>query len=450
MKETKIYVSATQAKKIHKINADHTANWAESIFNTGHVTAHTPYEANLIIDWLNDQKKDIYFTVKRNPKKKNILKGGKGDALTVDDVDQNELRMGMMIEMEHTDDKWIALEIVLDHLAEFPDYYTRLVIMENSAKKKIKSNPTKPNEDLIDFVMSVIDSDEYEAKAVATILIEKYDLKFPFSDEDPKKEAKEEKLANIIIKTLDDLPPMLPPMPEPKNKFLKKFDDYRYDYFQPKVRNMNNYIQDIKFKVEREDNGYWYIDEIEGSSPDEAVENYFEWYDLDRSFLKSNPEEKKSVGKKVYTSGNMFYETVWPNGQSEGYMYELRGLEGAIETLVAKIGADRYIKLEGKEKTEKQAIDKFYDYITQQKLKSNPRKTYSDYNYYSINNDGEIISGWSYKQDALDDKKESALEERGIYEVKKIAHHSRADKEAVKRFNERCNYKGNKPISEDW
>lgn len=71
----------------------------------------------------------------------NILKGGKGDALNIDEVDQNELRMGMAIEMEHTDDKWIALEIVLDHLAEFPDYYTRLLKMEKEAKK-LKSNPT--------------------------------------------------------------------------------------------------------------------------------------------------------------------------------------------------------------------------------------------------------------------------------------------------------------------
>lgn len=88
-------------------------------------------------------------------------------------------------------------------------------------------------------------------------------------------------------------------------------------------------------------------------------------------------------------------------------------------------------------------------------VKSNPTlfplKQYSDYNYYSINSKGEVISGWSYKQDALDDKNESEHEERsGIYEVKKIVHHSRADKEAVKRFNKRNHFKGNKPASEDW
>jgi hypothetical protein len=86
-----------------------------------------------------ERQKDLKeFKLKKNPKKKNTLKGGKGDNLTVDDVDQNELRMGMMVEMEHTDDKWIALEIVLDHLAEFPDYYTRLLKMEKEAEEESK------------------------------------------------------------------------------------------------------------------------------------------------------------------------------------------------------------------------------------------------------------------------------------------------------------------------
>jgi gamma-glutamylcyclotransferase (GGCT)/AIG2-like uncharacterized protein YtfP len=49
--------------------------------------------------------------------------------------------MGMRVEMEHTDDKYIALEIVLDHLAEFPDYYTRLLKMEKEAEKSLKKNP---------------------------------------------------------------------------------------------------------------------------------------------------------------------------------------------------------------------------------------------------------------------------------------------------------------------
>lgn len=50
------------------------------------------------------------------------------------DVDQDELKKGINIEMEHTDDESIAKEIALDHLSEIPDYYTRLIGMENDVE----------------------------------------------------------------------------------------------------------------------------------------------------------------------------------------------------------------------------------------------------------------------------------------------------------------------------
>ena len=56
--------------------------------------------------------------------------------VTESDVDPKELKTGIKIEMEHVSNKWIAKRIALDHLAEFPDYYTRLVKMEKEAEKK--------------------------------------------------------------------------------------------------------------------------------------------------------------------------------------------------------------------------------------------------------------------------------------------------------------------------
>lgn len=41
-----------------------------------------------------------------------------------------ELAAGIAVEKEHTDNPAEAREIALDHLAEFPDYYTRLAKME--------------------------------------------------------------------------------------------------------------------------------------------------------------------------------------------------------------------------------------------------------------------------------------------------------------------------------
>jgi hypothetical protein len=42
------------------------------------------------------------------------------------DADKKELEMGIKVEMEHTKNKAVAKRIALDHLAEMPDYYTRL------------------------------------------------------------------------------------------------------------------------------------------------------------------------------------------------------------------------------------------------------------------------------------------------------------------------------------
>jgi hypothetical protein len=61
-----------------------------------------------------------------------ILGTGKAkkEKITEKDVDSKELKLGTKVEMEHTKNKAIAKRIALDHLAELPDYYTRLLKME--------------------------------------------------------------------------------------------------------------------------------------------------------------------------------------------------------------------------------------------------------------------------------------------------------------------------------
>lgn len=54
--------------------------------------------------------------------------------ITEKDVDAEQLAMGIEVEKEHTDDPEIAKMIALDHLAEIPDYYTRLKKMEDEAE----------------------------------------------------------------------------------------------------------------------------------------------------------------------------------------------------------------------------------------------------------------------------------------------------------------------------
>ncbi len=59
--------------------------------------------------------------------------------------DAEQLRMGMDVELEHglhdvltnvsDDDPHATAKIALAHLNEFPDYYTRLELMEEQAKR---------------------------------------------------------------------------------------------------------------------------------------------------------------------------------------------------------------------------------------------------------------------------------------------------------------------------
>lgn len=50
------------------------------------------------------------------------------------DPDPDELKMGIEVEYEHTTNPLISRKIAMDHLSEFPDYYTRLKKLEDEAE----------------------------------------------------------------------------------------------------------------------------------------------------------------------------------------------------------------------------------------------------------------------------------------------------------------------------
>jgi hypothetical protein len=56
------------------------------------------------------------------------------------EIDADELKMGIEVEQEHVPDEDMARRIALDHLAEIPDYYTRLKKMEEEGKKAKKAS----------------------------------------------------------------------------------------------------------------------------------------------------------------------------------------------------------------------------------------------------------------------------------------------------------------------
>jgi hypothetical protein len=69
---------------------------------------------------------------------KDSLKGGRADGKDLTKYDLQQLLLGIKIELEHTSDKMIALEITTDHLEDIPDYYTRLLNMRKEAKEDQK------------------------------------------------------------------------------------------------------------------------------------------------------------------------------------------------------------------------------------------------------------------------------------------------------------------------
>ena len=58
------------------------------------------------------------------------IEGGLADDKSVMDFNRDQILMGIGVEMEHTSDPRIALEIAMDHLMEDPEYYSKLKAME--------------------------------------------------------------------------------------------------------------------------------------------------------------------------------------------------------------------------------------------------------------------------------------------------------------------------------
>lgn len=70
--------------------------------------------------------------------KKEVYTVGKHNGVPDSEFDPKELEMGIKVEMEHTDDPFIAKCIAKDHLSEpgLSDYYTRLKKMEEDSGVK--------------------------------------------------------------------------------------------------------------------------------------------------------------------------------------------------------------------------------------------------------------------------------------------------------------------------
>lgn len=78
---------------------------------------------------------------KRIRKSDDKIPGGLADKRKPEDFDQEALKEGIKVEMEHTNDQNIAREIAMDHLTEDPEYYKKLKTIE---KSKLRKSPYGP------------------------------------------------------------------------------------------------------------------------------------------------------------------------------------------------------------------------------------------------------------------------------------------------------------------
>ena len=74
----------------------------------------------------------------------------------LDKYDREELKKGIEVEKEHTDDPKIALKIALDHLNEDPKYYTKLATLGLEERISFKPEFTK---DEVEFIEDEVDSE---------------------------------------------------------------------------------------------------------------------------------------------------------------------------------------------------------------------------------------------------------------------------------------------------
>jgi 2'-5' RNA ligase len=73
-------------------------------------------------------------------KRADQISGGLADEKSPEDFEEAQLKKGIEVELEHTDDRDLAEEIAMDHLTEDPKYYDKLEIMEKGAASKKDSN----------------------------------------------------------------------------------------------------------------------------------------------------------------------------------------------------------------------------------------------------------------------------------------------------------------------
>jgi hypothetical protein len=116
--------------------------------------------------------------------------------MTSDDFQQymDQLKKGVETEKEHTKTLEIPMAIAMDHLAEIPDYYSRLSKMEKNAKKSVNENDDEEDLSKKSRKKSNNSKEDWNARVEDYLTIEPYKIHAPPKKDDytgePVDEAK--------------------------------------------------------------------------------------------------------------------------------------------------------------------------------------------------------------------------------------------------------------------
>ena len=141
------------------------------------------------------------------PLEEEQLNEGKGKELHPNNIHPGELRMGIRVEMEHTDDAEKAKKIALDHIAENPFYYTALKLSGIENPTKLKEKPVKEKKAKKDTIELVDKANQMQK------------VKMPKVEE--KKKLKEVEEAQMRFKDLPADPEKYKMVKDSKGKIMK-------------------------------------------------------------------------------------------------------------------------------------------------------------------------------------------------------------------------------------
>ena len=140
-------------------------------------------------------------------------------------LDPGEWLTGTEVELEHTNDIYIAAEIALDHLSEDPEYYTKLLEWENQLEANavsFKPGPRRSSSTISYVCNAKIDM------AMSNIMDTKQRIDF-LPNGDPRIPI----IVRDLVHKLSGLGPVCSTMP---------IDEFHYNKFVDIVLALNNYV----------------------------------------------------------------------------------------------------------------------------------------------------------------------------------------------------------------